>query len=74
MERKLRKSKDKAFTFFIFSLHMERDGESGRQRNGRVCSRWLQVGGEGSFTQQWEIHQYQIALPEKKHRGRQRDK
>lgn len=36
MERKWRKSKDKDFSFFIFRLHMEKDGESDRQRNGRV--------------------------------------
>lgn len=60
--------KTKLLIFFIFSLHMEKDGESGRQRNGRVCSRWPQVGGEGSLTQEREMHQYQIALPGKQPR------
>jgi len=31
MERKLRKSKDKTFSFFIFRLRVEEEGESGRQ-------------------------------------------
>lgn len=36
-------------------------------REMTICSKWLQLGGrECSFTQEWEIHQYQIALSKTK--------